>query len=267
MIGIFDSGFGGLTIFKDIENRLPNYDYIYLGDNARAPYGQLSQQIIYNYTKQAVDWLFGQGCQLIILACNTTSAEALRQIQQEHLPSRWPGRNVLGVIRPLAEAAILTGSKKVAVIGTESTIESGSYNRELKHQNPNIEIIQQACPLLVRLIEAGQEKEESSREILGCYLEPIKKANPDVLILGCTHYGWLADDIVEFLGPRVKILDSGQIIAAKLADYLDRHPEFKQLFIDPGRRVFLTTDNSVKFDQAATRWLGRQISSKTIKLG
>lgn len=267
MIGIFDSGFGGLTIFKDIEKRLPNYDYIYLGDNARAPYGNQSQGVIYQYTRQALDYLFSAGCELIILACHTASAEALRQIQQEYLPRRWPGKNVLGVIRPLAEAAVASRAvQKVALIATVSTIESGSYNRELRHLNPDIEIISQACPLLVPLIEEGREKEEGSKEILYKYLEPIKKAAPQVLILGCTHYGWLTDEIVNFLGPSVKILASGQIVAEKLTNYLQRHPEFNKPAVGTPRRIFLTTGSSEKFDQAATRWLGRRIISKTVKL-
>lgn len=267
MIGIFDSGFGGLTIFSDIEKRLPNYDYMYLGDNARAPYGNHSQELIYQYTRQAVDYLFKAGCNLIILACHTASAKALRQIQQEYLPRRWPGKNVLGVIRPLAEAAAqLKNVKKVGIIGTEATIDSGSYERELKHLNPDLEIISQACPLLVPLIEAGKEKEKSSIEILRKYLETIKKSAPQVLILGCTHYGWLTDEIADFLGPAVKVLVSGQIVAEKLTDYLQRHPEFDHPASATPQRIFLTSGDSAKFDQAATRWLGRLISSKTVKL-
>lgn len=267
MIGVFDSGFGGLTIFKDIEKRLPNHDYIYLGDNARAPYGNHSQEIIFEYTKQAVDYLFNQDCQLIILACHTASAEALHKLQQEYLPKRWPGKNVLGVIRPIAEEAIrLSAGKKVAVIGTQSTIDSNSYIREINHQDQFIAVIQQACPLLVPLIEEGLIEEPSTREILVDYLEPIRKAKPDVLVLGCTHYGWLYGMINEILEGQVQILNSGQIVAEKLADYLQRHPGLVRPSQSERQRIFLTTDNNIKFDLKAQKWLGREIKSQTIKL-
>lgn len=267
MIGVFDSGFGGLTIFKDIEKCLPNHDYIYLGDNARAPYGNHSQDVIYEYTRQAVDYLFQAGCNLIILACHTASAEALRKLQREYLPKKWSGKKVLGVIRPIAEEAIrLSAGKKVAVIGTPSTIDSKSYIREIQHQDPSITVIQQACPLLVPLIEEGLIEEPSTREILVAYLEPIRKAKPDVLILGCTHYGWLYDIINQLLEGQVKILDSGQIVAEKLADYLHRHPGLMQPSQSEVQRIFLTTNSNERFNRAAQKWLGREIKSQTIKL-
>ncbi|PWB38894.1 MAG: glutamate racemase [Parcubacteria group bacterium] len=267
MIGIFDSGFGGLTIFGDIERQLPEYDYIYLGDNARAPYGNHSQELIYEYTRQAVDYLFNQGCDLIILACHTASAEALRKLQQEYLPKNWPGKNVLGVIRPIAEEAIrLSSGKKVAVIGTQSTIDSQSYIREIQHQDPSIAVIQQACPLLVPIIEEGQIQAPSTRQILRDYLESIKEAKPDVLILGCTHYGWLYDIINKLLGGQVQILDSGRIVAEKLADYLARHSDLVKKSLAEPQRIFLTTDDNKKFDRAAQKWLGREIKSQIIKL-
>lgn len=267
MIGIFDSGFGGLTIFSEIEKQLPQYDYIYLGDNARAPYGNHSQEVIYQYTRQAVDYLFKAGCDLIILACHTASAEALRKLQREYLRQNWPGKNVLGVIRPIAEEAIrLSTGKKVAVIGTQSTIDSQSYIREIAHQDASITVIQKACPLLVPIIENGQIEEQSTREILQNYLTPIKEAQADVLILGCTHYAWLYDIIDKLLDQRVQILDSGQIVAQKLSDYLARHPQFAQVDSTSPQRIFLTTDSNEKFDQAAQKWLGRTIKSKTINI-
>lgn len=265
MIGVFDSGFGGLTIFKEIEKSLPNYDYLYLGDNARAPYGNLSQDVIYRYTKQAIDYLFNQGCNLIILACNTASAEALRKIQQEYLPSQWPQRNVLGVVRPLAEqASLISQNKKIAVMGTQSTIDSQAYIKELKAQNNNIQIYQQACPLLVPIIESSQEAEPATQTILQQYIEPLKKNNPDVVILGCTHYGWLTQQIQAEFG-QASILDSGQIVATKLVDYLQRHQDLVKES-NSRQRIFLTTGDNIKFDKAAEKFLGRKIVSQKISL-
>lgn len=266
MIGIFDSGFGGLTIFKNIVKSLPNYDYIYLGDNARAPYGQLNQSVVYDYTKQAVDYLFAQGCQLIILACNTSSAEALRKIQQEYLPIKYPDKKVLGVIRPLVEqASQQTSNKKIAVLGTSSTIESGAYIRELKNQDPDIEIIQQACPLLVPLVEEGREQEDSTKIILHDYIKPLKKYNPDTVILGCTHYSWLQKLIQKNFGKDVLILDNGQVVAQKLAEYLQKHENLVRLSNEP-QKIYLTTGDNKKFDKAAEKFLGQPIKSKKINL-
>lgn len=265
MIGVFDSGFGGLTIFKEIEKRLPNYDYIYLGDNARTPYGNHSQKVIYEYTKQAIDYLFNQGCDLIILACNTASAEALPRIQQEYLKDNYLGKNVLGVIRPLVEeASKITKNNNVGVIGTRSTIESESYIKELKEYNKDINVIQKACPLLVPLIEESWEKESETKSILEKYLKELQKSNIDTLILGCTHYGWLQDLIQELLGGDIKVMDSGKVVAYKLEEYLDKHKNFVKE--GDGKRIFLTTDSDKKFNQSAKKFLGRDIKSKTINI-
>lgn len=266
MIGIFDSGFGGLTIFKDIEKKLPNYDYIYLGDNARAPYGNHSQAIIYNYTREAIDYLFAGGCALVILACNTASAEALRKIQQEYLPQKHKSKNVLGVIRPLAEAASeLTKNNIVAVMGTRSTVESGAYVRELKEQGKKIKVVQQACPLLVPLIEESMEKTPAAKMILKKYIRPLKNHHPDAVILGCTHYGWMQKDIQKYFGKKIRVLDSGRVTADKLAQYLTKHPEYSHVRAK-GKRIFLTTDSAERFDAAAKKFLGRTIKSKKINL-
>lgn len=266
MIGVFDSGFGGLTIFKEIQAKLPDYDYIYLGDNARAPYGHHTQSVIYEYTRQAVDYLFNQGCDLIILACNTASSEALRTLQQEYLPKKYPGKNVLGVVRPLAEAASqITKNNKVAVIGTVSTIESQAYIRELKTLNNKIEVYQQACPLLVPLVEESQESTPEAKSILHKYLESIHNQQLDVLILGCTHYGFFTEEISNYFGESVIILNSGEIVADKLVEYLQRHPEFNSQSTNP-QTVFLTTDDNLKFNKAATKYFGKEIKAKTIKL-
>jgi len=259
MIGIFDSGFGGLIIFKEIEQALPDYDYIYLGDNARAPYGDKSQSVVYDYTKQAVDYLFAQGCQLIILACNTASAEALRKIQQNY-------ESVLGVVRPLAEeASQKTSNKKIAVLGTTSTIDSGAYIRELQNQDQYIEVIQQACPLLVPLIEHDQEQDLMTEDIVEHYIKALKQQNPDTVILGCTHYGCLQDLIQKKFGKDILVLDSGQIIAKKLSEYLQKHKNLVKLSDQP-KIIFLTTGDNKKFDKAAEKFLGQAIKSKQINL-
>ncbi len=267
MIGVFDSGFGGLTIFKAIEKTLPKHDYIYLGDNARAPYGNHSQSVIYEYTRQAVDYLFAQGCELIILACNTASAEALRKLQQDYIPKKYPGKNILGVIRPLVEeAAILSKNKVIAVLGTRSTVESNSYVRELQTQNKKIRVVQQACPLLVPLIEENWEKAPETRMIIKKYVQPVKSHHPDTVILGCTHYGWVQKDIQRYFGKNIQVLDSGKIVAKKLQEYLVRHPEFVRLDKGKVQRIFLTTDSHLKFELAAKKYLGREIKAKKISL-
>ncbi len=267
MIGIFDSGFGGLTIFKEIEKTLPDYNYVYLGDNDRAPYGNSSQAVIFNQTKQAVDYLFNQGCFLIILACHTASAEALRKIQQEYLPSKWPGKNVLGVIRPLAEeASQLSNNKSIVVLGTNSTVESGAYIRELKEQDKALETVQRACPLLVPIVENSKEANPATKEILKEYIRELKGYQPDTVILGCTHYGWLTEQIQQEFGNQVLILNSGSVVANKLKNYLQRHSNMVKLAGSEVKRTFLTTGDSHIFDSAAEKFLGRIITSKKINL-
>jgi len=266
MIGVFDSGYGGLTIFRDIEKKLPRYDYIYLGDNARAPYGDKSQKLIYQYSQEAVDYLFEQGCRLIIFACNTASAQALRKLQQEYLPRKWPGRNVLGVIRPLVEAVgELNKNSKVAVMGTTSTVESGAYVNEFSSLNRNIKVFQQVCPLLVPLIEDSRENMPETNIILTEYVRPIKKFSPEVVVLGCTHYGWLQDMIEHAFGPEVKVLHSGKIVSEKLLNYISQHPEYDNPS-SKAQRIFLTTGDNEKFDKAAEKFLGRKIKSKQISI-
>ncbi|MFA6253343.1 MAG: glutamate racemase [Patescibacteria group bacterium] len=267
MIGIFDSGLGGLTIFKSIEKKLPQFDYIYLGDNARAPYGNRSQEVIYEYTRQAVDYLFEAGCDLVILACNTASSDALHKLQQSYLPKKYPGKNILGVIRPLAEVASkLTKNKVIAVMGTRGTVESNSYIRELKTQSLKIKVIQQACPLLVPLIEENWEKTPETKMILKKYIRPLKSHFPDTVILGCTHYGWLQKDMQKYFGKNIKVLDSGKIVADKLSEYLNKHPEYAHASKSQAKRIFLTTDDQKRFAIAAQKYLGRKIKAEKISL-
>jgi glutamate racemase len=203
MIGIFDSGYGGLTVFKEIKKLLPQYSYIYLGDNLRAPYGGRSQEAVYQFTEQAVDFLFKQGCQLVIIACNTASAEALRKLQQEWLPKHYPNNHVLGVIRPVVEEAVKQSkSGKIGVVGTKATVESQSYVKELKKQKTDVEVVQQACPLLVPLVEEGWLKKPETRMIIKKCLRPLKDHQIDILILGCTHYPLLMKEF-EFWMRRI----------------------------------------------------------------
>lgn len=268
MLGIFDSGFGGLSVAKALDQILPKLDYIYLGDNARAPYGDKEQEMIYQYTKQAVDYLFAQGVNLIVLACNTASSEALRKLQREYLPQNYPNKNILGVIRPIAEAANdISKNKKVAVLGTNATIHSGAYIRELKAQDQSILIYQQACPLLVPLVEESRENSLAAKLILAEYLKEIKDKDFDTLILGCTHYAFFQDQIDDFFRGQKKILDSAIIIASKLELYLKRHNEYLDLkSAQNNKKVFLTTGSKNRFNQAATKFLGRQINSQHINL-
>jgi len=260
MIGVFDSGFGGLTILKGFLEKLPQYDYIYLGDNARTPYGSKSQDLIYSYTREAVDFLFKQGCALIIIACNTSSAKALRKIQQEFLPENHPDKRVLGVIIPIVEeAARLTKSKKVGVVGTRATIESGSYELEIKKQNGKLEVYGQSCPLLVPLVEEGWLGKPETKMILKKYLRPLKQKQVDTLILGCTHYPFLINDIKRVMTKRVKVLNSPKIVAEKLTDYLKRHPEIEEKLGKNKKRIYYTTDDPKRFKYFSSKFLGDEI--------
>lgn len=265
-IGIFDSGLGGLIILKEIIKKLPQYDYIYLGDNARTPYGNRSQEVIYKFTEQAVDFLFKQDCQLIIIACNTASAEALRKIQQEWLPENYPDRRVLGVIRPVVEQAVKVGKKKIGVIGTKGTIASEAYIKELEKLRPQIEVSQQACPLLVPLIEEGWQKSDMTKRVLRTYLKPLKLAKVDTLILGCTHYPILFKDIQGIMGPRTKVLNSGEIVAESLEDYLKRHLEIESKLDKNSQYKFQVTDLSEHYQKLGEKWFGVGIKFEKIEL-
>lgn len=261
MIGVFDSGLGGLTILKELQRVLPEYDYMYLGDSARAPYGNKSQDVIYGYTKDAVDFLFKRGCELIIVACNTASAKALRKIQQEHLPKNYPEKRVLGVIIPVIEGvAEIKGINRVGLIGTRATVESGTYEAELEKLNLNIEIYKQVCPLLVPLIEEGWIKRPETKKILKKYLRPLKDKKIDALILGCTHYPVLIKDIKQIMDKRVYVLNSPEIVAKKLADYLKKHSEIEKKLSKTGKNIFFTTDSAERFKEMSKNFLGKNIN-------
>lgn len=249
MIGIFDSGFGGLTILKGLISHLPQYDYIYLGDSARAPYGSKSDEVILKYTSEAVDFLYEKGCRLIIIACNTASTKALRNIQQEHLPKKGDDIfRVLGVTIPICEAAAeLPKIKSIGVIGTKATVASGVFETELRKINPDIILYKRACPLLVPLIEEGWHNRPETKRILRYYLRPLKENRVEALILGCTHYPLLLKQISGTMPKRTLIINTPEVVALKLKDYLSRHTELDALLSKKSQRQFFTTDEPISF--------------------
>ena len=268
-IGVFDSGYGGLTVLKEIISKLPEYDYIYLGDNARAPYGNRSFDTVYRYTLQCVQWFFSQGCSLVILACNTASAKALRTIQQNDLPGIDPAKRVLGVIRPTTEMIgnySLTNS--VGILATNGTVASDSYPVEIAKFFPEIKVYQQACPLWVPLIENNEHQGDGADFFVKKNLESIfrKGRDIDVILLGCTHYPLLNEKIQEYLPSGVKLISQGEIVADSLADYLRRHPEMETKCSKNGGRVFYTTDSTEDFDNHATIFFGETVRSRHVDL-
>jgi glutamate racemase len=266
MIGVFDSGFGGLVVLREFLQVLPDYDYLYLGDNARIPYGTRSDRVVIRFTQQAVDYLFRQGCRLIVLACHTASARALRRIQQVFLPARYPDHRVLGVLIPTVEEAVARSrGKRIGVIATEGTVTSQSFELELKKLDPEVEVVQQACPLLVPIIESGEQDWEGTTLILRRYLAPFQ-GRVDTLILGCTHYSILKEQIGALLGNGQELICSGQVTAAKLVDYLKRHPEMESRLSRGGTRRYLTTDLTPRFAQLASLFMGHPLSSELVEL-
>lgn len=268
-IGIFDSGFGGLTVMKDIVSELPQYDYLYLGDNARSPYGTRSFDTIYHYTLECVKYLFEQNCHLIILACNTASAKALRTIQQKDLPSIDPKRRVLGVIRPTAEViGNYSKTGHVGILGTSGTVNSHSYVMEIKKQFPELTVYQEACPMWVPLVENQEFDSEGADYFVKQHIDRILSQSKeiDTLLLACTHYPLLIDKIKQFVQDNITILSQGEIVAKSLADYLNRHPEIEEKCTQNRTRRFLTTDSTDDFDAHANVFWGDSISSEFIHL-
>lgn len=250
MIGVFDSGYGGLSILRQIRRRLPDYDYLYLGDNARAPYGSRSFDVVYRYTLQAVTELFARGCELVILACNTASAKALRSIQQNDLVRLGSERRVLGVIRPTVEVVgSLTRSRHVGILATQGTIRSRSYELELHKSNPDISVTGVACPMWVPLVENCEYDSPGADYFVQKRLDEVFRLDPDIdtLVLACTHYPLLMNKIVKYAPPSVRIIPQGDYVAASLQDYLRRHPEMDVRLSRHGNVRFLTTEDPEKF--------------------
>jgi glutamate racemase len=267
MIGVFDSGFGGLVVLREFLAVLPHYDYLYLGDNARIPYGTRSDRVVIRFTEQAVDFLFRQGCELIILACHTASAKALRTIQQKYLPAHYPERRVLGVLIPTVEEALCRSPhKRLGVIATEGTVTSRSFELELQKLDPEVQVFQQACPLLVPLIEEGEQDWEGTVMLLRRYLAPLQAAGVDTLILGCTHYSILKEKIAGIMGPQVPLICSGQVTAGKLVDYLRRHPEIEARLSRGGSRRYLSTDLTPRFQRLAGLFMGHPVDTEVVEL-
>ena len=282
-IGIFDSGYGGLTILEQIRKQLPEYDYLYLGDNARAPYGTHSFEVIHQYTWQAVQYLFGADCSLVILACNTASAKALRTIQQQDLPqwlqlsnsklSNFPIRNVLGVIRPTAEVvALRTRNGHIGVLGTPGTVQSGSYAIELQKQRADLLVAQQACPMWVPLIENGEHLQTGADYFVEKYLRLLFTQDPqiDTLVLGCTHYPLLLPKIEAALSAivahEVEVVAQGEIVARSLQDYLRRHTDIAATLSQGATCTYLTTEQADKFSESASLFLRTPVNAHHVVL-
>lgn len=269
-IGVFDSGYGGLTILKSIMEQLPQYDYIYLGDNARTPYGSRSFDVVYEYTRQAVMKLFSMGCHLVILACNTASAKALRTIQQNDLPLFDPSRRVLGVIRPSIEKIPqYTKTGHVGVLGTSGTVLSNSYPLEIsKIAGDRIIVTQEACPMWVPLVENDETNNPAADYFVRKNITNLFSQDPeiDTVILGCTHYPLLLPSITKYLPDQVLILEQGPIVAESLADYLIRHPEINEKCSKAGSRRFLTTESVQNFESRASMFLGSPLTAEKIQL-
>lgn len=269
-IGIFDSGYGGLTILHGIRQLLPQYDYLYLGDNARAPYGPRSFDVVYEFTRQAVQYLFGMGCHLVILGCNTASAKALRTIQEHDLPQWDPERRVLGVIRPTAEViGQLTRSRHVGVLATEGTIRSESYKLEIQKLWPDIQVSGVACPFWVPLVEYNEADSPGADYFVKKRIDQIMHLDPqiDCLILGCTHYPLLMPKILKYLPHGVRVVPQGEYVADSLQHYLERHPQIEQRCSKRGNVHYLTTENPDKFTEQAQLFLHEPVEVENIVLG
>jgi len=268
-IGVFDSGYGGLTILPCICPLFPEYHYLYLGDNARAPYGSRSFDVVYQFTRQAVMKLFESGCQLVILGCNTASAKALRSIQQNDLPRLDPNRRVLGVIRPTAEIiGKLTHSQHVGLLATEGTVKSHSYNMEIQKLWPDVKVTGVACPLWVPIIENNEADSPGADYFVKKRIDHIMRLDPeiDTVILGCTHYPILMSKILKHVPRGVKIVPQGEYVAESLQDYLHRHPDMERRCTKHGTVKYLTTENPEKFKESARIFLNDEISVEHVDL-
>ena len=268
-IGVFDSGYGGLTILDKIREVLPEYDYIYLGDNARAPYGTRSFEVVYEFTRQAVNKLFDMGCHLVILACNTASAKALRSIQMNDLPGIAPARRVLGVIRPTVECVgEISKNQHIGVLATAGTIKSESYPLEIHKLFPEIQVSGTACPMWVSLVENNESQDEGADYFIRKYINQLLSKDPqiDTVILGCTHFPILLPKIRQYIPEHISVIAQGEYVAESLKDYLKRHPEMDAKCTKNGNCQFYTTEAEEKFSESASTFLKQQISVKHITL-
>ena len=268
-IGVFDSGYGGLTILDKIREVLPEYDYIYLGDNARAPYGTRSFEVVYEFTRQAVNKLFDMGCHLVILACNTASAKALRSIQMNDLPQIDPARRVLGVIRPTVECVgEISKNQHIGVLATAGTIKSESYPLEIHKLFPEIQVSGTACPMWVSLVENNESQDEGADYFIRKYIDQLLSKDPqiDTVILGCTHFPILLPKIRQYIPDHISIIAQGEYVAESLKDYLKRHPEMDAKCTKNGNCQFYTTEAEEKFSESASTFLKQQINVKHITL-
>ncbi len=264
-IGVFDSGYGGLTVLRELVRRLPEYDYLYLGDNARTPYGTRSFETVYAYTWECVKVLFANGCPLVILACNTASAKALVNIQRLDLPRMAPDRRVLGVIRPTAEKLdSVTRTGHVGILGTQGTVLSDSYPREIKRVAPRIRVYQEACPIWVPLIENQEYDTPGAEYFIRRHLDRLLAQSPliDTVVLGCTHYPILLEQIRKWIPPSITVVAQGELVADRLADYLERHPEIQSRLTTGRARRFLTTETSASFNPQASRFFGSEVRAE-----
>lgn len=268
-IGVFDSGYGGLTVLKEIAEKLPQYDYLYLGDNARAPYGTRSFDTVYQYTLECVKWFFQQGCPLVILACNTASAKALRTIQQHDLATIDPHKRVLGVIRPTSEViGNYTKTNKVGVLGTTGTVQSNSYLMEIAKFFPDVKVFQEACPMWVPLIENNEYDGKGADYFIQKHINNLleKDRDIDTILLACTHYPLMIKKIREFTPPGIRLISQGEIVSSSLADYLNRHPEIAETCSRGGGTAFFTTDSAEDFDGHGLHFYGKEIKSVHLHL-
>lgn len=265
-IGVFDSGFGGLTILKKIVEKLPEYNYLYLGDSLRAPYGARTHKEIFQYTKEGIKFLFDEGASIVVLACNSASAEALRQIQQEYLPKYYPQKKVLGVIIPTAEEAVLkTRNNKIAVLATEATVNSGTFKKEINKLNSSILVNSLQAPLLVPMVESGKYITKESEQIIKFYVEEVLKTDSDTLILGCTHYGILKETIEKY-SKNICVIDEAPIVAKKFEDYLKRHIEIEKNLAKEGGLKFFTTGNKKIFDKLGSIFFDSKVDSEKVSI-
>lgn len=268
-IGIFDSGFGGLSILREIRKALPKYDYIFIGDNARAPYGNRSFHLVYEFTKQCVDHLFSQGCNLVILACNTASAKALRSIQQRDLPIVDPTRRVLGVIRPTVEqVGLLSKTGHIGVFGTPGTIQSQSYNIEIAKLHPGFKVYGHACPMWVPLVENRESEGDGADYFVKKDIDALLSMSPDIdtVILGCTHYPLLLNKISKYMPRDIHVIAQGTIVAESLKDYLRRHPEMERKCSRGGTCAYCTTEEVEKFSSMASVFVNEEVQARHVVL-